>query len=81
MTSSISRFLSGVMSFFMLLKTPFFIFVTKLADDRGLSISPIIVLMRPSFIVLALVNKMGRTRLTCGKNIGGDSELRLNLGL
>jgi hypothetical protein len=27
--------------------------------------------------VLALVNKMGRTRLACGKNIRGDGELRL----
>jgi hypothetical protein len=58
-----------------------FIFVAKLTDDGGLSISPIIILMRPLIIVLALVNKMGRTRLTCGKNIRGDSELRLNLGL
>jgi hypothetical protein len=58
----------------------FFIFVTKLPDDRGLSISPVIILMRPPIIVLALVNKMGRTRLTRSKNIRSDSEHKLNLG-
>jgi hypothetical protein len=58
----------------------FFIFVTKLPDDRRLSISPAIILMRPLIIVLALVNKMGRTRLTRSKNIRSDSEHKLNLG-
>jgi hypothetical protein len=33
--------------------------------------------MRPLIIVPALVNKMGRTRLTRGKDIGGGSELGL----
>ena len=33
--------------------------------------------MRPPIIVLALVNKMGRARLTRSKNIRSDSEHRL----
>ena len=32
-------------------------------------------------LIRCLVNKMGRTRLVCGKNIRDDSELRFNLGL
>jgi hypothetical protein len=75
-----NRFLSGMMSFFML-KAPFLIFLTKLPDNRGLTISPVIILTRPLIIVLAFVNKMDRTRLTCGKNIRGDSEFKLNISL
>jgi hypothetical protein len=59
----------------------FSMFVTKQPDGRGLSIRPVIILMQPPIIMLALENKMGRTRLACGKNIRGDGELRLNLGL
>jgi hypothetical protein len=57
----------------------FFIFVTKLLDNRGLNISPIIILIRPLIIVFILINKIGRTRLTRSKNIRSDSEYRLNL--
>lgn len=59
----------------------FSIFVTKLPDDRGLNVGPVIILMRRPIIVLALMNGMGRTRFTCSKNIRDDSEVRLNLGL
>ena len=38
----------------------FFIFVIKLLDDRRLTISPAIILVRPPIIVLALVNKNGQ---------------------
>lgn len=59
----------------------FFIFVTKLPDNRGLNISPVIILIRPLIIVFILMNKIDKTGLTYSENIGGDSELRLNLSL
>ena len=48
---------------------------------EGLSISPAIISLRPPIIVLAFVNKNGGLGLGAVKNIRGDGELRLNLGL
>jgi hypothetical protein len=54
---------------------------TRVVIKLILIYSNTIVLMRPSIIVLAPMNETGRTRLTCGKNIKGDGQVRLSLGL